>query len=146
MGSVLDRLEEHEQRTRALVERLREEAERVAGELAAADGSLVRLVIARETVAQVLAAQPDQCAEADRAPVAGRGVGRDVALYERIAGVFAGAAGALHPRQVCEALGMPSEARYIEAMRPKLVRLVADGRLAQVGPGLFALVGTRVSG
>ena len=35
---------------------------------------------------------------------------------------------------------MGSEARFIEAMRPKLTRLVADGVLAQVGPGLFATV------
>jgi hypothetical protein len=55
-------------------------------------------------------------------------------------GWFARSAGPLRPRQVCEALGMGSEARFIEAMRPKLTRLVADGVLAQVGPGLFATV------
>jgi hypothetical protein len=45
------------------------------------------------------------------------------------------------PRQVCEALGMLTEARYIEVMRPKLARLAADGVLAQVGLGLFAAAG-----
>ena len=40
MGSVLDRLGEHEAAARVLVERLREEAGRVAGALAAADESL----------------------------------------------------------------------------------------------------------
>lgn len=39
---------------------------------------------------------------------------------------------------MCEVLGTLAEARYVEAMRPKLVRLVADGVLAQVGLGLFA--------
>ncbi|MBR7836139.1 hypothetical protein KDL01_22875 [Actinospica durhamensis] len=134
MGSVLDRLGEREAQARVLVERLRGEAERAAGALAAADVSLSRLVIARETVAEVLEAEPDQGIEAPGV----RGAVRDVALYERIAQVFAEAGAALRPRQVCEALGMPGEARYVEAMRPKLSRLVADGVLAQVGPGLFA--------
>jgi hypothetical protein len=146
MGSVLDRLEEHEARARVVVERLREEAARVAGALAAADASLSRLVIARETVGEVLEAEPDQDTEADGIVrgAAGRGVGRDRALYERITRVFARAGGTLRPRQVCEALGMPTEARYVEAMRPKLARLVADGVLEQVGPGLFAPVTTGV--
>lgn len=142
MGSVLDRLGEHEAAARVLVERLREEAGRVAGALAAADESLSRLVIARETVAEVLDSEADESPGAGAAPGAGvRGVGRDVALYERITQVFAEAGAALRPRQVCEALGMPVEARFIEAMRPKLTRLAADGVLVQVGPGLFAPVG-----
>jgi hypothetical protein len=142
MGSVLDRLEEREAQARVLVGRLREEAERAAGALAAADESLSRLVIARETVAEVLDGESDQFIDAEVAPGAAvRGVGRDVALYERITRIFAEAGAAMRPRQVCEALGMPVEARFIEAMRPKLSRLVADGVLAQVGPGLFAPVG-----
>jgi hypothetical protein len=141
MGSVLDRLEEREVQARVLVERLREEAGRVAGALAAADESLSRLVIARETVAEVLDAESDESADAGGAPgVVARGAGRDVALYERITRIFAEAGAALRPRQVCEALGMSTEARFIEAMRPKLARLVADGVLVQVGPGLFAPV------
>lgn len=145
MEAVLDRLREYEERARGVVERLREESERVAGALAQADESLSRLMIARETVLEVLGAQclPAEDDEASRGALA-RGVGRDRALYERIAGVFAEAGGPLRPRQVCEALGMPAEARYVEAMRPKLVRLVADGALAQVGPGLFASVGAGV--
>lgn len=141
MGSVLDRLEEREAQARVLVERLRQEAERVAGALAAADESLSRLVITRETVAEVLDSPSDESADTGVAPGAAvRGMGRDVALYERIARIFAEAGAALRPRQVCEALGMSTEARFIEAMRPKLTRLVADGVLVQVGPGLFAPV------
>ncbi len=140
MGSVLDRLEEREAQARDLVGQLREEADRVAGALAAADESLSRLVITRETVAEVLDsdADADEGADAGVAPAGARGVGRDVALYDRITRIFAEAGAALRPRQVCEALGMSTEARYIEAMRPKLARLVADGVLVQVGPGLFA--------
>jgi hypothetical protein len=146
MGSVLDRLEEREAQARVLVERLREEAERVAGALAAADASLSRLVIARETVAEVLETESDQCDAAAGARGAGvRGAGRDAALYERITRVFSEAVGPLRPRQVCEALGMSTEARFIEAMRPKLSRLVADGMLVQVGPGLFAPVESRAA-
>ena len=53
MGSVLDRLEEREAQARVLVGRLREEAEQAVGAVAVADRSLSRLVIARETVAEV---------------------------------------------------------------------------------------------
>jgi hypothetical protein len=145
MGSVLDRLEEREAQARGLVERLREEAERVAGALAAADESLSRLVITRETVAEILDSEADESSDAGVAPgTAVRGVGRDVALYERITRIFTEAGAALRPRQVCEALGMSTEARFIEAMRPKLSRLVADGVLVQVGPGLFAPAGGEV--
>lgn len=140
MGSVLDRLEEREAQARVLVGRLREEAERVAGALAAADESLSRLVITRETVVEVLDSDETRASGAGLG-AGGRGVGRDVALYERITQVFTEAGAALRPRQVCEALGMPVEARFIEAMRPKLARLVADGALVQVGPGLFAPAG-----
>jgi hypothetical protein len=144
MGSVLDRLEDREAQARVLVGRLREEVEQAAGALAAADESLSRLVIARETVAEVLDSEADEGADVDGTPGAAvRGAGRDVALYERITGIFAEAGVELRPRQVCEALGMPVEARFIEAMRPKLARLVADGVLVQVGPGLFASVGAQ---
>ena len=144
MGSVLDRLEEREAQARVLVGRLRQEAEQAAGALAAADESLSRLVIARETVAEVLGSEADEgAAEVDGTPGAAvRGAGRDVALYERITRIFAEAGAALRPRQVCEALGMSTEARFIEAMRPKLARLVADG--VQVGRGMFAPAGAAV--
>jgi hypothetical protein len=121
---------------------LRQEAARVAGELASADESLSRLVITRETVLEVLGAASGQGPEAGGS--GGRGAGRDVALYERIMKVFATAGTAPRPRQVCEALEFSTEAKFIEAMRPKLVRLVADGMLVQVGPGLFAPVGVGV--
>lgn len=144
MESVLDRLEECEARARGVVEHLRAEAERLACELAAADESLSRLVITRETVAEVLDAASVRDGEADSVGV--RGLGRDVALYERITRVFAAASGAMRPRQVCEELGIAPEPRFIEAMRPKLARLVADGVLVQVGPGLFAPAGSQAAG
>ena len=49
-------------------------------------------------------------------------VGRHVALYERIVRVFAEAGTALRPRQVCEAIEISTEAKFIEAMRPESVR------------------------
>jgi hypothetical protein len=141
MGSVLDRLGEHEAAARVLVERLREEAGRVAGALAAADESLSRLVFARETVAEVLDSEADESPDASAAPGAGvRGVGRDVALYERITQIFAEVGAALRPRQVCEALGLPVESRFIEAMRPKLARLAAGAvRAGRGGVGVSGM-------
>jgi hypothetical protein len=105
-----------------------------AGALAAADESLSRLMIARETVAEVLDAESDQFIDAGVAlGAAVRGAGRDVALYERITRVFAEPGAAMCPRQVCEALGTSTEARFIEAMR-RILRMLGEMRLrARIG-------------
>src|SRR6476661_3795389 len=54
MASVLGLLEARESAAREVIERLREEADRVLAELGEAQAGLERLVIARETVAEVL--------------------------------------------------------------------------------------------
>jgi hypothetical protein len=46
-------------------------------------------------------------------------------------------AGPLRASQVCQALGLPAEAKRREGMRIKLKRLVARGWLVVVSPGLF---------
>jgi hypothetical protein len=64
--------------SRILIERLRKKPEGAAGALAAADESLSRLMIARETVAEVLDAESDQLIDVGVAPGAAvRGAGRD---------------------------------------------------------------------
>jgi hypothetical protein len=74
--------EEHEAHARGVLERLRIETEQVAETLATADHSLSRLVIARETVAEVLdeAGARGQDAVDRGGGRASRGLGRDVAL------------------------------------------------------------------
>ncbi|WP_280702996.1 hypothetical protein [Kitasatospora sp. GP82] len=63
-------------------------------------------------------------------------------VYQRIEAVFDQAAGPLRSRDVCDALDLGAEARFVEAMRSKLKHLVTDGVLVEVGPGLFARAGT----
>ncbi|WP_406131651.1 hypothetical protein [Streptomyces sp. NBC_00989] len=57
MPSVLGMLEAREKKFREEVARLREEADRVQAALVAAEGALVKLAAARETVAEVLGEQ-----------------------------------------------------------------------------------------
>ena len=140
MGSVLERLEQREAQARCVVEQLRAEAEAVAGRLAAASESWSRLVIARETVSQVLAEGSDAGFDA---VVAGSALGvrgpvRDTAVYERIRQVFEQAEGPLRVKVVCERLGLESGKNATESVRAKLRRLVDDGRLVRVEDGLFA--------
>ncbi|WP_034091832.1 hypothetical protein [Streptacidiphilus albus] len=152
MGSVLEQLERREAVALARVEELRAEALAVADRLDAARIELSRLVIARRTVVEVLAAPPvrgiDSVAPtALGGPAPGvRGALRDVTVYQRIAAVFASAAGPLRAREVGDALGLGAEAKFTEALRSKLKRLVADGVLIEVEAGLFARVGAGVAG
>lgn len=145
----MEQLQCYEAAALVRVEELRAEAFAVADRLDAAAGELSRLVIARRTVAELLAGMPGQDADdaggaaeskppvADRYPAGVRGSVRDEAMYGRIAGVFTTAGRPLRAKDVCEQLGLPDEARFTEAMRPKLKRLVADGVLAQSEAGLF---------
>jgi hypothetical protein len=153
VGSVLEQLECHEAAALVWVEELRAEAFAVADRLDAAAGELSRLVIARRTVAELQAGMPGQNTDggdggvgtepqfADRYPAGVRGSVRDEAMYDRIAGVFTATRRPSRARDVCDELGMPDAAKFTEAMRPKLKRLVADGVLAQLEPGLFTAVG-----
>ncbi|MFV5997178.1 hypothetical protein ACNPQM_33505 [Streptomyces sp. NPDC056231] len=144
MGSVLEQLKRREAAALARVEELRAKAQDVANRLDAARDELSRLEIARRTVAEVLAGEPGgEAAGEDVAPPSGPALGargslRDVTVYQRIVSVFVTASGPLRSRDVCDALGIGVEARYTEAMRSKLKRLVADGTLVEVEPGLFA--------
>jgi len=153
VGSVLEQLECHEAAALVRVEELRAEAFAVADRLDAAAAELSRLVIARRTVAELLDGMPGQDTDdadgvagagpviAGRYPAGVRGSVRDEAMYERIAGVVTAAGRPLRARDVCDELGMPDAAKFTEAMRPKLKRLVADGVLAQLEPGVFTAVG-----
>lgn len=144
---MLEQLERREAAALERVEELRAEALAAADRLDAAAGDLSRLVIARRTVLEVLADEPNQevvtvaglAAKSVPAPAQVRGKARDAAMYDRITAVLAKASGPMRARDVCEELGLGAEPKFTEAMRPKLRRLVADGVLAQVEPGLFAL-------
>lgn len=137
---MLEVLERREAAAMVRVEELRAEAFAVADRLDAARVELSNVVVARLTVAKVLAEVPDTATGPDCGPVVGGSV-RDAAVYERIVGVFRRDGGPLKARDVCEELGLPDGKNSTESMRAKLKRLVADGVLVDVEPGsgLFAL-------
>ena len=132
-------------------------AEELRGQLAAAESEVSRLVVTRETVAEVLAA-PSGALPPGVEPVPVAGLVRAAALlvaaeaggdqavtspaYRRIVAVFADTAGPLRCREVCTALGEEATASRVETMRPKLKRLIERGILAEAEPGLFALAAT----
>jgi hypothetical protein len=131
-------------------------AEELRGQLAAAESEISRLVVTRETVAEVLAAPSGALPPGvEPVPVAGlvqaaallvaAEAGGDQAVtspaYRRIAAVFADTAGPLRCREVCTALGEEATASRVETMRQKLKRLTERGVLAEPEPGLFALAG-----
>lgn len=140
MGSVLERLEQRETQARCVVEQLRAESEAVSGRLAAATESWSRLVIARETVSQLLAEMPGTGFDAPvaRSALAARAPVRDAAVYERIRQVFEQAEGPLRVKSVCERLGVGTGKNATESVRAKLRRMLDEGQLLRVEDGLFA--------
>ncbi|MEU0844059.1 hypothetical protein ABZ370_31915 [Streptomyces sp. NPDC005962] len=164
MASVLGLLESRESAARERIERLREEAARVASELEDAEVVLERLVIARETVSDVLAGpvRPDQDAEVgareavcvlpDRGARTGtvvpqwrEGLAAEVLApdYQRIMAVLASRAdaGGMRAGQLAAALGLEAVPAKVEGLRSKLKRLVERGWAAESAPGVFSAKG-----
>jgi hypothetical protein len=159
MGSLVDELECREAAARAEAEELRG---RIAERLAGAEERLVRLVITRETVNEVLAAaseeaspvpaaeQPGMAAPAGsvRSPVIGVvkvppwQAGLDVSVlprdYRDLLEVAEDAGRPVRAAQIAAAAGLSTERGKVETLPGKLRRLVERGWLAEdAGPGLF---------
>ncbi len=144
MASLLERLEAREQAARVRVEALRAEMDRLAEQVAAEQELLGRLEITRQTVIEILAGDDvpgEEVAGSDPAPKGGVGaaatrvsrVGMQVPVfgqdgdgggrrlpvaYRDVVEVVADA-GPLRARQVCQALGFPTEPKRREGMRIK---------------------------
>jgi hypothetical protein len=156
MGSLLERLEQREQReaaARVRVEELRVEMTALAERLAAEEALLERLAIAKQiakqTVIEVLA-EDDPAQEAGVGVVAvaripgagvqvpafapdGEGAGRLPVAYRDVVEVLADAGVPLRASKVCQALGLGAEPRHREGMRSKPR---AAGRAWLAGRGL----------
>ncbi|MEU2629958.1 hypothetical protein [Kitasatospora sp. NPDC007106] len=167
MASVVGLLEERELAARQRVESLREAADRILAELAAAETNWERWVIARERVDQVLSAPrgPEMPAvpedkpseRAGRAPVrSARSVvpvrrnGLDATAlapdYQRIVNLLvdhqrSGSGGAMGCQEIAAALGLDVVAAKVEGVRSKAKRLVERGWLAEDVPGRFSIAG-----
>jgi cell division septum initiation protein DivIVA len=163
MGSLIDELQRREAAARAEAEGLRRRIAELAEQLAQAEERLSRLVIARETVEEVLegaateiapvspaAGQPEGTALAGpgRSPVAGvvtvppwrAGLGVSVLPqdYRDLLEVAEDAGRPLRAGQIAAAAGRSTDRGKVETLRSKLKRLAARGWLAEEA-GLFAL-------
>lgn len=154
MPSVLGMLEAREKKVREEVARLREEADRVQAALVAAEGALVKLVGARETVAEVLLGeQAGQGGELTRSAVAGSTVphrGENAVAqvlapeYLQILRVLAApeAAGGMRVKQILAGLGWEATPTRVEGVRSRVKRLAARGWATEVAPNVFAAMTT----
>jgi hypothetical protein len=167
MPSVVGLLEQHELAARRRVDGLREEADRVQAELAAAEQEWQEWVIARRRVDTVLA--PDGGSTADtevapdprdadvpsaprdaakpksQVPVWREGLSCSVLSvdYQRILQTLADrlrlGQGPLTCQEMAVLFGMDVVPARVEALRSKAKRLVARGWLAEPAPGRFTL-------
>lgn len=166
MPSVVGLLEQHELAARRRVDGLREEADRIQAELAAAEQEWQEWAIARRRVDVVLAPDggstadtttPDlrdtdaQSAPRDAAkpksqvPVWREGLAWSVLSvdYQRLLTVLADRSrlglGPLTCQEMAAAFGMDVVPARVETLRSKAKRLVARGWLAEQQPGRFTL-------
>ncbi|MFF5808293.1 hypothetical protein [Streptomyces sp. NPDC012746] len=159
MPSVMGLLEERERAARQRVEVLQ-------AELQEAEAAWERFVIARQTVAEVLA-EPPVGEEASLAGVAGERPARvagavpgsvvpawreGLALdslapdYQRLVEVLAGSGEEMDCRQLAAALGLEVVAAKVEGVRSKVKLLAARGWMAEERPGMFSVLAGRADG
>jgi hypothetical protein len=136
---VLWLLDERQAACRAQVDRLREEAERIAGLLEACQVELERVVTAREVVAG-LSAVTDPAQQRAAAST----VDDELPQFtDRVLAVLAERGTPMRCRELAEALGDDAgAARNVERVRHRMKRLARAGRVTEPTPGMFALPGT----
>ncbi|MFD8212243.1 hypothetical protein ACFV2U_00460 [Streptomyces sp. NPDC059697] len=167
MPSVVGLLEQHELAARRRVDGLREEADRIQAELAAAEQEWQEWAIARRRVDIVLApdggntvgtAATEDPRDADappeprdaakpksQVPVWHQGLAWSVLSvdYQRVLTALADRdrlhQGPLTCQEMAQAFGMDVVSARVEALRSKAKRLVARGWLAERQPGRFTL-------
>ncbi|MFC8866060.1 hypothetical protein BCL80_1382 [Streptomyces avidinii] len=172
MPSVMGLIEEREVAARQRVESLRDELDRLGAKLEEAEAARDRLVIAKETVSEVLseAVEPEGARVSQDArpvepePAMARAVpgsvvpvrreGLDVTVlppdYQRIMRVLAdrerSGEGPAICRQLADMLDLELVPAKIEGVRSKAKRLAARGWLAEDTPGSFSLAVSRGGG
>jgi len=162
MGSLPDELHRREAAAGAEAEELRGRIAQLAERLAGVEERLSRLVIARETVDEVLdraasevsavPGRPQVTASPGAGPAPVPGVlavppwraGLDASVlprdYRDLLEVAGDAGRPLRAGQIAAAAGLSTDRGKVETLRAKLKRLVDRGWLAEeAGPGLFGL-------
>jgi chromosome segregation ATPase len=157
MGSLIDELQRREAAARAEAEELRGRIAELTERLARAEERLSRLVIARETVDEVLseagadappAVERELTTRPRRSPVIGVVMvppwraGLEVSVlpqeYRDLLEVAEDAGRPLRAAQIAAAAGLSTDRGKVETLRSKLKRLTERGWLAE-DAGLFAL-------
>jgi hypothetical protein len=158
MPSVVGLLEQHELTARRRVDELREEADRIQAELAAAEQEWQEWTIARQRVGVLLSA-PADAGTADEAPVPPTAEAKQTSQvpvwreglawsalsvdYQRILKALADRSrfhqGPLTCQERAASFGMDVVPARVEALRAKAKRLVASGWLVEPAPGRFTL-------
>ncbi|UJB40120.1 tektin family protein [Streptomyces sp. A1-5] len=127
MKELLEKIETRQQLVRETTEQLRDQIARLTEQLAAAEETLKRLETTQETILELAA--EDGISPPEPLP----------AGYREILALFEQTGEGLRAKEVCQALGLGTEARHTENTRAKLKRLVARGILTEPGPGIFTL-------
>ena len=161
MGSLIDELRRREAAAREEAEELRGRIEQVTERLAQVEERLSRLVIARETVDEVLSEAGGVASSSAAAEgAAGSRIGHLSPIgvlavppwragleasalpeaYRDLLEVVEDAGRPLRAVQIAAAAGLSTDKAKVEGPRSKLKRLVERGWLAEeAGPGLFGL-------
>ncbi|MFC4034452.1 hypothetical protein ACFO3J_23665 [Streptomyces polygonati] len=156
MPSIVGLLEQHEIAARRRVDGLREEADRIQAELAAAELEWQEWSVARRRVDTVLVPGGEDDTEACRSsrdavkprsqvPVWRDGLAWSVLSvdYQRIVQALADRSRLRQGPLTCQGMaamfGMDMVPARVEALRSKAKRLVARGWLAELRPGQFML-------
>lgn len=127
MKELLEKIETRQQLVRETAEQLRNQIDGLTEQLAAAEETLKRLETTRETILEPAAEDGNPPPE----PVP--------AGYHEILALFEQTGEGLRAKQVCQALGLGTEARHTESIRAKLKRLVAREIRTEPEPGMFTL-------
>jgi hypothetical protein len=168
MGSLVDELQRREAAAREEAEELRGRIAQLAECLAGAEERLSRLVIARETVDEVLSgsgpdaslvAMPEETVPSRLGHLSPVGVlavppwrpGLEVSVlpqaYRDLLEVVEDAGRPLRAGQIAAAAGLSTDKAKVEGLRAKLKRLAGRGWLAEeAGPGLFGLAARNGTG
>jgi chromosome segregation ATPase len=164
MGSLLEELARREAEVRQRIDEVRDQITELTTRLEAEEDRLSRLVIARETVEEILgeavqlveessddgAGVADTGADAEASPIgvttvprwrSGMGVSVLPRAYQDAVEILVDAGEAMRAGQLLAAMGLPDAAAKREGLRSKLKRLVERGWLSEDGPGLFVASG-----
>lgn len=160
MGSLLERLDAREHEAAGRIEQLREQIAALTDQLGQAEAELERLRIGRAVVAELLTEdEPPSTAEPQAPPRTAAGpakrdgrrwqtvphrwddpdLGSLPQPYRDVLEVLDDTGVPLRAVDLCRSLGLGVQARFTEAMRGKLNRLVERGWCVSSGPGRYAL-------